>query len=53
MVTIEKADLDFATLPFDYQKTDVNLRYRWRAQTWGSSDEDTCGRRYPLCAEAV
>ncbi len=39
MKTIEKADLDYATLPFDFQKTDVNLRYRWREGKWDDGEE--------------
>ncbi len=39
MKTIVKADLDFATLPFAFQKTDVNLRYRWRDGKWDDGVE--------------
>jgi branched-chain amino acid aminotransferase len=39
MKAIEKADLDFATLPFDFQKTDVNVRYRWRDGKWDDGTE--------------
>ncbi len=40
----EKANLDFANMPFAYQKTDVNLRYTWRDGKWDEgveSDSET------------
>jgi branched-chain amino acid aminotransferase len=33
-MTIEKADLDFANLPFAYKKTDYNVRYTWSDGAW-------------------
>lgn len=40
---MERADLDFANLPFAYLKTDANIRYRFRDGEWSegelSSDE--------------
>ncbi len=39
----KKADLDWKNLPFDYCKTDINIRYTWRDGKWSegelSSDE--------------
>ncbi len=40
----ERADLDFANLPFGYQKTDVSIRFTWRDGKWDEgveSDSDT------------
>lgn len=40
----ERADLDFANMPFAYQKTDVNLRYTCRDGKWDEgveSDSET------------
>jgi branched-chain amino acid aminotransferase len=39
MKTVDKADLDFANLSFTYQKTHVNLRYRWRDGKWDDGIE--------------
>ena len=33
MAVLQRADLDFANLPFAYQKTDVNVRYTWQEGT--------------------
>jgi branched-chain amino acid aminotransferase len=35
----ERADLDFASLPFAYQRTDVNVRYTWRDGKWDDGVE--------------
>jgi len=35
----QKADLDFASLPFGYQKTDCNVRYTWRNGEWDQGVE--------------
>jgi branched-chain amino acid aminotransferase len=34
MPVTQRADLDFANLPFAYQATDVNVRYTWRDGRW-------------------
>ncbi len=39
MKTIDKADIDFATLSFAYQKTDMNVRYTWRDGKWDEGIE--------------
>lgn len=39
METIERDDLDFATLPFAYQRTDVNVRYTWKNGLWDGGFE--------------
>jgi len=39
MTTIDKANIDFANLSFAYQKTDMNVRYRWRDGTWDEGVE--------------
>jgi len=31
---VVKADLDWANLPFGYQKTDFNIRYTWKDGAW-------------------
>ncbi len=44
MAVREKASLDFASLPFAYQKTDFNLRYTWKDGQWDdgeASDSET------------
>jgi branched-chain amino acid aminotransferase len=44
MAVRERASLDFASLPFAYQKTDYNLRYTWRKGHWNegeASDSET------------
>ncbi len=35
---IKKADLDWKNLPFDYCKTDVNIRYTWRDGAWSDGE---------------
>jgi branched-chain amino acid aminotransferase len=35
---MERAVLDFATLPFAYQKTDQNIRYRFRNGKWSAGE---------------
>ena len=37
-MSIEKADLDWANLPFAYAKTDWNIRYQWRNGAWGAGE---------------
>jgi branched-chain amino acid aminotransferase len=40
----QRADLDYANLPFAYHKTDVHLRYTWRDGKWDEgieSDSET------------
>ena len=37
-MTIKKADLDFANLPFAYMKTDYNVRYTWRDGAWDAGE---------------
>lgn len=39
MPMTQRAELDFAHLPFAYQRTDVNVRYRWRDGTWDAGEE--------------
>ena len=39
MPTAEKADLDFGSLPFGYQKTDFNVRYTYRDGRWDGGVE--------------
>lgn len=39
MAITERASLDFASLPFAYQKTDINLRYTWRDGKWDEGVE--------------
>lgn len=39
MTTLEKADLDFASLPFGYQKTDLNVRYTCKDGVWDQGVE--------------
>ena len=39
MPITERADLDFANLPFSLQKTDVNVRYTWREGKWDDGVE--------------
>jgi branched-chain amino acid aminotransferase len=36
---VERADLDYANLPFSYQKTDVNLRYTFKDGEWDNGVE--------------
>jgi branched-chain amino acid aminotransferase len=36
---IERADLDYANLPFSYQKADVNLRYTFKDGEWDNGVE--------------
>ncbi|MFH1144120.1 MAG: branched-chain amino acid aminotransferase [Candidatus Eisenbacteria bacterium] len=38
MAVREKANIDFASLPFSYHKTDYNLRYTWRAGSWDEGE---------------
>jgi len=35
---MQRADLDFAHLPFAYMKTDANIRYRWRDGKWDAGE---------------
>jgi len=35
---MQRADLDFANLPFAYLKTDANIRYRCRDGEWGAGE---------------
>ncbi len=35
---MERADLDFAHLPFAYHRTDANIRYRFRDGTWSEGE---------------
>ncbi len=39
MSIAEKADLDFGSLPFGYQKTDFNVRYTYRGGQWDDGVE--------------
>jgi branched-chain amino acid aminotransferase len=39
MCTANRADLDYANLPFAYQKTDVNIRYTFRDGRWDGGVE--------------
>ncbi|MCK4305735.1 MAG: branched-chain amino acid aminotransferase [Candidatus Eisenbacteria sp.] len=39
MCISEKANLDFGSLPFSYQKTDINVRYTWRDGKWDDGIE--------------
>ena len=39
MPVTQRADLDFANLPFAYQATDVNVRYTWRDGRWDEGVE--------------
>ncbi len=34
-----RADLDYSSLPFTYQKTDMNVRYTWRDGQWDDGVE--------------
>lgn len=36
-----KAPLDYSSLPFGYQKTDMNVRYVWRDGSWDEGSEST------------
>ena len=36
---VERADLDYANLPFSYQKTDVNIRYTFKDGEWDNGVE--------------
>jgi len=44
---MQRANLDFANLPFAYQKTDANIRYWFRDGTW-SAGELTADEYIPL-----
>ena len=33
-----KADLDWKNLPFDYHKTDYNIRYFWKDGKWSAGE---------------
>ena len=44
---MERANLDFANLPFAYQKTDANVRYWFRDGKW-SAGELTADEHIPL-----
>ncbi|MCK7474576.1 MAG: hypothetical protein MZV49_15655 [Rhodopseudomonas palustris] len=44
---MERANLDFANLPFAYQKTDANIRYWFRNGKW-SAGELTADEYIPL-----
>jgi branched-chain amino acid aminotransferase len=44
---MERAPLDFATLPFQYQKTDKNIRYWFRNGSW-SAGELTADEHIPM-----
>jgi branched-chain amino acid aminotransferase len=44
---MERASLDFASLPFAYQKTDANIRYCFKAGKW-SADELTADEHIPM-----
>src|SRR5512139_1713908 len=35
---MQRADLDFANLPFAYQKTDANIRYWFRDGAWSAGE---------------
>ncbi len=37
-MTVDKADLDFANLPFAYMKTDYNVRYTWNDGAWDEGE---------------
>ncbi|MBW2522806.1 MAG: branched-chain amino acid aminotransferase [Deltaproteobacteria bacterium] len=39
MPVSQRADLDYANLPFAYQRTDVNVRYTWRDGKWDDGEE--------------
>jgi branched-chain amino acid aminotransferase len=39
MAVKDRANLDFATLPFAYHQTDVNVRYTWRDGKWDDGVE--------------
>ncbi len=39
MGVIERADLDFASLAFEYRKTDINIRYTFRDGKWDDGIE--------------
>jgi branched-chain amino acid aminotransferase len=39
MTQRERADLDYAHLPFGYMKTDMNVRYTWRDGEWDQGVE--------------
>jgi branched-chain amino acid aminotransferase len=39
MPITERANLDFAHLPFGYLKTDINVRYTWRDGAWDKGVE--------------
>lgn len=39
MPAVQRADLDFSSLPFAYQRTDVNVRYTWRDGQWDAGEE--------------
>lgn len=47
MTTRTKAALDFGSLPFGYQKTDINVRYTWRDGRWDEGVE-TADESIPL-----
>lgn len=44
---MDKAQLDYASLPFGYQKTDMNVRYTWRNGEWDQGIE-TDSEHLPL-----
>ncbi|HAA55092.1 MAG TPA: branched chain amino acid aminotransferase [Myxococcales bacterium] len=44
---MDKAQLDYASLPFGYQKTDMNVRYTWRNGEWDQGIE-TDSEQLPL-----
>jgi branched-chain amino acid aminotransferase len=36
--TIERPDLDWKNLPFNYVRTDYNIRYHWKEGQWGEGE---------------
>jgi branched-chain amino acid aminotransferase len=48
----DRAQLDYATLPFAYHATDINVRYRWRDGRWDDGEE-TSSEVLPLHVAAT
>ncbi len=54
MTTFERAPLNYAELPFGYQKTDINVRYIWRNGSWDAGTEtDSEFLPLPIAAPAL
>ncbi|MBD3336221.1 MAG: branched-chain amino acid aminotransferase [Candidatus Eisenbacteria bacterium] len=41
MAVVEKADLEWSSLPFGYVRTDVNIRYVWKDGRWDEGVESS------------